>query len=169
MDKIEVTIQFTAEDLQEAYKLHLIKMNPFRSRLLLILGIILVLLGGMLVFLQSMVGMINWMSWFFIVYGIIIVLYHFWRLKRMGRSAFKKLIEFHYPFTFSFTTDGVHSDGKTARSDNSWMHYQWAIMTSNMILLYPNKLRFIMLPRKYFSTEEYDQLCEWVKRDVRVK
>jgi hypothetical protein len=169
MEKVEVTIQFTPEDLQLAYKLHFLKMNPFRSRLVLILGVLLVLLGFLLVFLQSIAGMITWISWFFVVYGILIVVYYYWRISRMGKAGFKKLIEFHHPFTFSFTNEGVKSIGKTAKSDNTWEHYQVALVRPEIILLYPNKLRFVLLPKKYFTDEEFEQLRTWVTEKVKCK
>ena len=169
MEKVEVTIQFNAEDLQSACKLHFFKMNPFRSRLVLILGGILVVLGVILVLLQSMVGMITWVSWFFVVYGLLIVFYYYWRIQRMGKAAFKKLIEFHHPFTFTFNNEGVKSVGKTAKSDNVWEHYQLALIRPEMILLYPNKLRFVLLPKKYFTEEEFVQLKSWVTEKVKCK
>lgn len=169
MDKIEVTIQFTAEDLQYAYKLHFYKTSPFRSRLVLILGVILVILGFILVLLQSITGLITWVSWFFVGYGLLVMFYYYWRINRMGKVAFKKLIEFHYPFIFTFTADGVQTVGKTVSSTNTWEHYQSALLRPDMLLLYPNKLRFILLPKKYFKDEEFEQINAWMKEKVKVK
>ena len=169
MDKVEVTIQFTPEDLQYAYKLHFHKMNPLRSKLVLILGGILILLGIILVVLQSMAGIISWASWFFIIYGLLLVTYYYWRFNRMGKAAYKKLVDFHNPFAFTFTSDGVLSVGKTVKSDNTWEHYQIALIRSDIILLYPNKLRFVLLPKSYFSDGEFEQITAWVREKVKCK
>ncbi len=169
MEKIEVTLQYTAQDLQHAYKLHFHKMNPFRSRVILVLGALLVLLGIILVFLQSVAGMITWISWFFLVYGILVVVYYYWRINNMGKSAYKRLTEFHYPFTFTFTDEGVQSVGKTLSSKNTWDHYQVALIRPEIILLYPNKLRFILLPKKYFTEGDFEVLSRVVREKVKTK
>jgi O-antigen/teichoic acid export membrane protein len=169
MDKIEVSIQFTPEDLQKAYSLHFKKTNPIRSRIVLILGIILVFLGILLAVLQSMAGIITWISWFFVIYGILIVTYYYRKIGRMGKAAFKKLVEFHFPFSFTITSESVRTVGKTITSDSTWDHYQFAVVTEQMILLYPNTMRFVLLPKKYFSDAEFDQLNDWVKGNVKCK
>jgi len=167
MDSIRVTIQYTAEDLQSAYALHLKKTNPFRSRIILILGGIIVLLGCLLITLQIITRSVNWVSWLFLVYGAIIIFYYFWKLNRMGKTALKKLVEFHYPFTFTITDEGIQTTGKNVSSENKWEHYQSAFIVPQMIILYPNKLRFVLFPKKYFTDQEFAQLTEWVNEKVR--
>jgi hypothetical protein len=166
MDTVKVTIQYTAEDLQKAYNLHFKKMHPFRSKLVLILGGLLVLLGVFLAVLQSISGVITWMSWFFVIYGMLVVFYYFWKYNRMGKTAFRKLTEFHYPFTFTITEEGIQTVGKNVESKNSWEHYQSALVTQHFVILYPNKLRFVLLPKKYFSDEDFALLSGLVKEKI---
>ena len=169
MDKIEVNILFTAEDIQKSYELHLKKIQPFRSRILLILGILLILMGVLLVFLQNLTEHITWASWAFILYGLFVLLYYYWKYKRMGLTAFRKLVEFQHSFKYTITPDSICMIGKNSSSDSNWEHYEFAIITSNIILLYVNKLRFTMLPSKYFTDEEFKTLIEWVKDKVKCK
>ena len=169
MDSIKVTIQYGPEDLQNAYALHFKKVYPLRSRLVLILGAILVLLGIFLAVLQSLSGIITWTSWAFVLYGILVIAYYYWRFSRMGTSAFKKLVNFHFPFTFTINPEGVSTVGKNVSSNNSWEYYQSAIVTDSMIILYPNTLHLVLLPKKYFSEEEFTQMTVWVKENVRCK
>lgn len=166
MENIHVTIQYTANDLHKAYSLHLKKNYPFRSKLVLILGGLLVLLGILLAVLQSISRMITWLSWFFVVYGLLVVIYYFWKYSRMGKIAYKKLTDFHYPFTFTINNEGIHSFGKNIESTNTWEHYQSALITHNFIILYPNKLRFVVFPKKYFSEFDFNQLSDLVKEKI---
>jgi hypothetical protein len=167
MESIKVTIQYGPEDLQSAYALHFRKLYPVRSRMVLILGTILVFFGILLVVLQSLTGLISWMPWAFLLYGILVIAYYYWRYGRMGKTAFKKLVNFHYPFTFTISPEGLNTVGKNVSSNNNWNYYQIAIVTDRMIILYPNKLNLVMLPKKYFSDEEFSQLTEWVRTNVK--
>jgi len=169
MESIKVTIQYGPEDLQNAYALHFRKLYPVRSRLVLILGAILVFFGILLVVMQSLTGLISWMSWAFLLYGILVVAYYYWRFSRMGKVAFKKLVNFHFPFTFTITPEGVDTVGKNVSSNNIWKYYQIAIITEQIIILYPNKLNLVLLPKKYFSEEEFSQLTDLVRKNVKVK
>lgn len=166
--EIRKTIQYTSDDLQLGYALHLKKMYPFRSKLLMLLGVFIIILGLLLIILQSIISKINWLYWGFIIYGIIILLYYFWKYSIMGKSAFKKLTNFHYPFEFTINEEKILTVGKNTSSDSKWEHYQIAIVTEKIILLYPNKLTFVILPKQYFSDEEYTLLSSWVKEKVKV-
>lgn len=167
MESIKVTIQYGHEDLQNAYALHFRKLYPVRSKLVLILGTILVFFGILLAVLQSITGLISWMSWAFLLYGILVIAYYYWRFRRMGKAAFKKLVNFHHPFTFTITPEGVNTVGKNVSSNNTWDYYQMSIVTDQMIILYPNKMHLVLLPKKYFSHEEFSQLNAWVKTNVK--
>ncbi len=165
--EIRKTIQYTPEDLQLGYSLHLKKMYLFRSKLLLLFGVAIILLGFILVILQSIISQINWFSWGFIIYGIFILLFYKWKFSIMGKSAFKKLTNFHYPFEFTISEDKVMTVGKSTTSESKWEHYQLAIVTEKIILLYPNKLIFVILPKQYFSDAEFSTLVKWVKEKVK--
>jgi hypothetical protein len=167
--EIRKTIQYTSDDLQLGYSLHLKKMYPFRSKLLLLLGTLIIFLGFMLVVLQAMAGGVNWISLSFIAYGIAILAFYYWKYNTMGKSALKKLINFQSPFEFSISEDRVLTVGKSTSSESKWEHYQLAIVSGKIILLYPNKLTFVILPKKYFSVEEFALLSSWVKEKVKCK
>jgi hypothetical protein len=167
--EIRKTILYTPDDLQLGYALHLNKMNPFRSKILLLLGILFMALGFMLVVLQSIARQINWMSWGFIVYGLIILFFYYWKFKSMGKTAYKKLENFHTPFEFTISEEKVITVGKSSTSESKWEHYKSAIVTEKIILLYPNKLSFVILPKEYFTDEEYSVLASWVREKVKCK
>ena len=169
MDKIQLSIQYTADDLQRAYLLHLRKTQPFRSRLLFIMGILLLLMGGILVTLQFFSGLHSLVPWFFVIYGIITIAYYQWKIKILGKSAYKKLDDFHHPFEFTISDESIQVKGKQTSSDIKWDSFIMHVSSTEMILLYPNKMRFIALVKKYFSEEEFEQLCKWVKENVNQK
>jgi hypothetical protein len=166
---IEVSIQYNAEDLQRAYALHFKKNHPFRSKIHLILGSLLVLLGTFLMAIEIIAGVWSWWSIVFIGYGILVIIYFFWRSGRMGKAVMKKLVDFHYPFDYIINDHSIKTKGKNSSAETNWEHYQMAIISNEMILLYPNKLRFVLLPKKYFSDSEFSMITTWVKEKVKCR
>lgn len=136
---------------------------------LLFLGIIIVFLGLFLVVLQSITGEVSWLSWAFILYGIAIIFFYRWKYNSMGKSAHKKLTSFHYPFEFTFSEEKVITKGKHTTSESEWRHYLQAVITDQMILLYPNRHNFIILPKKYFTDEEFLKISSLVREKVKCK
>lgn len=167
--EIRKKIQYSAEDLQLGYTLHLNKNYPFRSKLLLFMGLLLMIMGVLLVILQSIAGNLNWLSFSFIVYGIAILIYYKWKLKAMGKAAYKKLTNFHHPFDFTISEEKVITSGKNTTSESAWEHYEFAVISEKILLLYPNKLTFVIFPRKYFSDTEYGQIKSWIEQKVKCK
>lgn len=169
MHNIEITIQYSPEDLQKAYMLHFGKLQPFRSRTTLFLGILLIILGALLMVLQIATDKLSWSSVLFVIYGILVMIYFYWRMGRMGKVAYKKLTDFQHPFSYSMNEAGLKSKARNASSENNWEHYEFALISKDLILLYPNKLRFVLFPKKYFSEEQFIQLREWITAKVRCK
>jgi len=95
--------------------------------------------------------------------------YYLWKYKKMGISAYKNLVEFQHPFKYTFTSEKLFLTGKNSSSDLNWEHYEFAIVTKNIILLYPNKLRFTIFPAKYFTPDEFQTLTKWIKEKVKCK
>jgi hypothetical protein len=172
MESIEKTILFKSEDLQLAYTTHFRKMYPVRSRLLLIVGFISFLIGALLLVFQYASGThnnINWASWFLVCYGIIIALLYFYNLKRIGKRMYKKMPDFKNPFNYKFTAEDITVKAENVNSNNNWEYYQSALISPDVIMIYPNKFRFSLFPKTYFTEEEFNQLKTWVAAKVKTK
>jgi hypothetical protein len=170
MESFSITIQFTAEDLQKAYRIHFRKGNTLRGRLLLILALISFGIGIVLL-LYSYIALQfdNWFAWFLVVYGMLLLFLFFWRFNTMGKRMFRKMPDFKHPWEYTFSLEGVKATGKTASSENSWAHYVKGIITEDMILLYPNRFRFSFFDKQHFTDEQFAQLKDWARRFVEMK
>ncbi|MEI6852430.1 MAG: YcxB family protein [Bacteroidota bacterium] len=172
MESIEKTILFTSEDLQLAYTTHFQKMYPVRSRLLLIIGALSFLIGALLLtfqFFSKTHDYTNWASWFLLCYGFVIAVLYFYNLKRIGKRMYSKMPDFKNPFSYKFTAENIEVKAPNINSNNNWEYYQSALVSPDVIMIYPNKFRFSLFPREHFTEEEFRQLKEWVVAKVKTK
>jgi hypothetical protein len=170
MEPFSITIQYTPEDLQQAYRLHNKKMFPVSSKLLLILAAISFFAGTtLLVYGYAGAGFVNWFARFLVVYGIALVLFYGWRVRTMGRRMFSKMPEFNTPYECTFSREGIRISNPAIQSNNAWHYYNHYIITDNMILLYPHKFRFNYFPRRCFTDGQFVQLRDWIIQYVPLK
>jgi len=166
MEEIKVHIQYTAEDLQKSYELFYKKIYSFRAYLLLYVGIISFLAGVGFLIQALFFGFVNIVAWFLILYGLLLIVYFYWRLKTIGKRMFKKMHDFKSPYDYNFNKEGFNGIGKDLKSEASFSHFKKYIFSEDLILLCPNKYRFNFFPKKYFTDEEFLQLKEWIKAKI---
>jgi hypothetical protein len=172
MDKIEKTIKYTPEDLQLAYTTHFRRMYPVRSRLLIVVSIISLIAGCVFIIYDLKKGSNiygNWAAWFLICYGIIIGILYFYNLRTVGKRMYSKMPDFEKPFNYVFTDEKIQVSSETINSNNTWEYYQTALISSEVIMVYPNKFRFNLFPKKYFTNEEYEMLKQWIRAKIKTK
>ncbi|MCK9612734.1 MAG: YcxB family protein [Bacteroidales bacterium] len=172
MEKIEKNILFTPEDLQLAYTTHFRRTYPVRSRMLFIISIISLLTGIAFFcydFSQGNIFIKNWAAWFLLCYGITIAVVYFHNLKTIGKRMYSKMPDFERPYNFIFDAGKIQITSETTNNINKWEAYNSALFCENMILLYPNKLRFNLFPKKYFTDEEFNMLKQWIKAKIKTK
>jgi hypothetical protein len=167
LEAFSVTIQYTPEDLQQAYNIHYSKVYPVAGRLLLILGLISLVFGiGLLLYSYMAISFTNWFAWFLLVYGVVVIAIYIWRVRTVGKRMFAKMPDFLHPYEYTFSQKGILAAGMNVNSDNNWGYYTRYCHTPDMILLYPNKFRFNLYPRKHFTDEQYAQLFSWIVEHV---
>jgi hypothetical protein len=163
MNTIHVDINYTADDLQRSYTMHFKKLYPVKSKLLIIFGILIIGLGTTMLFLKGVFVDSESLAWFYVVFGFIAIAYYFWQYGTIGRRMFKKLPDFHSPFHYEISDQGIKTTSKTIDSDVKWDHYKRAIITDDMVLLYPNNLRYNLFPKRFFSGNDFDLLCTLIR------
>ncbi|MBI4931741.1 MAG: YcxB family protein [Bacteroidetes bacterium] len=167
MEPIVLDIKYSPEDLQKSYELHYKVYYPVRSKLLLILGILLIVVGGLLFFIDYIRQESEWLSWFYIVLGGLSVVYHFWKISTMGKKMFRRMPDFQASHNFIINDAGVNGKSATMSSEVKWEHYKEAVLASEMILLYINPFRFNIFPKKFFKNGEFEKLKEIVISKVK--
>jgi hypothetical protein len=171
MSEIKVQIQYTEDDFQRAYETHLFVNHPIRTRLLLIIGILSVFYSILLLVL-SIVKETTFSITFgasFLLYGIGMVVYYKWKINRMGKTIFKQLEAFKSPMTFTISDDQVHTATTSGTSANrSWSSFSKALITPDMLLLYPNPINFLLFPATHFSPAEFESVKNLVRKKIGV-
>jgi len=167
MEPFTIQIQYTAEELQQAYKIHNKKVYPIAGRLLLILGLISIVIGiPLLLYSYIWLSFINWFAWFLIIYGALVISIYIWRIRTMGKRMFSKMPDFAHPYEYTFSEKGIKAVSPSTNSDNNWSYYSRYCIAPDMILLYPNKFRFNFFAKKHFTEEQFKQLQDWVIENV---
>jgi len=146
--------------------LHFNKKYPFRSRQTLFIAIGLVIIGVFLYYVDLFNGELDWLCWFFGGYGIVVIFYYFYRLFTMGKRYFKKLPDFSNSFSFTINEEEIVIKGEKISSVLKWNHFINALITKDLVLLYPNDIRFNIFPAKYFSGNQFDQFVSLVRKKI---
>jgi len=166
MEKFSININYNYSDLQIAYNLHFKKLYPIKSRLLLLFGALLVIIGLLLCFLDNHLEKSILLGVLYSILGIITICYYYWMYKTMGKRMFKKMPDFSNEYHYDFSNEGINIKSKTIDSDVKWDYYKSALISNDIILLYPNKLRFNLFPKQNFSQEQYDWLISIIKSKI---
>ena len=169
MTPISVEITYSAKDLQKSYEINYSIFYPVRSKVLLIFGCLLALIGGILSFLSYLVpdAQSIWLGKLYLVIGILCVAVHFWKLKNLGKRMLKKLPDLLKPYQFTIHKDGIQSKSANVNSEVSWAYYQNAVVTDDIIILYINPLRFSFFPKDRFNDHDFEQFCALVRKNVK--
>ena len=167
MEKFSININYNYSDLQIAYNLHFKKLYPIKSRLLLLFGALLVIIGLLLCFLDNHLEKSILLGVLYSILGIITICYYYWMYKTMGKRMFKKMPDFSNEYHYDFSNEGINIKSKTIDSDVKWDYYKSALISNDIILLYPNKLRFNLFPKQNFSQEQYDWLISIIKSKIK--
>jgi hypothetical protein len=169
MTEIKVQIQYTPEDLQRAYEAHLFSYYPIRTRLLLIFGVISVLyfIFALVLYLIRDDAYSFSFQFFFLLYGIAMILYYRWKINRMGKTIFKQLDDFKAPMDFTISEELVYVSTSNGTSANrTWNSFIKVLIMKDMILLYPNQINFLFFPANYFSVSDFENLKKLAKAKI---
>lgn len=169
MSSIEKTVQYTAEDLQWAYSVHYKKKYPMRSKLMLITALISIAVGVALVvvsvaFPHSQVS--SWVSWFFLCYGLMILVMYYMNFKNIGKRLYQRSPDFQKPFHYIISETRLEVKTENFNNNNEWNHFTSAMLVSDVLLLYVNKYRFNFLLKKHFTDEEFKQITAWISQNT---
>jgi hypothetical protein len=160
-----ITFKYTPQLLQRAHELHYKKFFPLRGKIILILGL-LAAWAGVLLALVKGGGNNLWYSVPLILYGIVAIAIHFFMTKTIGKRAFKKLIDYHDPFSISIGEDGLIIEIKAKQYEVPWSNLKKALIPDELILLYPSDAVFFIFPRGNFSENEFDEFRKIVREKV---
>lgn len=163
--EIRKKIQFTARDLQKGYQAHLLKFHPFRTWWPIVTGGILLVIGLLLNVLDPK-HQYEGSSLFCIIYGIFLTSLGYYRIRSVGKRLYRKMEDYQKPVLFTFREEQIRIKTATQNASVTWDHFVKALITKDMVLLYPNEVSFYVFHRNHFTSGENDSFRSLVKRKV---
>lgn len=145
------TFNYTKEDVMKAFELHFAKKFPLRSRLMLILGV-LVLLASLVFFFVSVPAYPN-MKWIFLFMGIFYIGFYFYRKRVMVNMAMKNPTISDMG-SMQITNQHITFSGDKGSSEQAWSNFTDILEDDSSVLLYLSKQNFFILPKRCFSEDE---------------
>lgn len=154
-------ISFSKESLTEAFKLHYNKKHPIRSRLMLIVGLILIATGFLFVGINFPKNL-PLLKHIITLVGLAYVLLFFYRRKKLFERASNQKT-FQGEFTFELNKKGLSFGKKEGVSKCAWNKITDVVQDENSILFYFGKDKFYILPLKELSTEQNEDANQQIK------
>jgi hypothetical protein len=148
--EIKVTITRTVDDIKKAYKLHYHKTSRQSTYILIML-----LVGGIVIFFSEGAGHDPFdkaLISFFMIFISAVLLWARYNIANRSAKLYPNLLQeqsvFISPFKLEFET-------KHSQTMMTWDIFTDALISDEVILLYLNKIQFIILPARCFSEEQY--------------
>ena len=165
---LPINIQFTysAENLQKANILHYKKNYPFRGRILLWFGALLLWTGILLGILKGWTGN-QLIIYTFIAYGVIVITIHFYIMKTLGKRLFKKHKDRVATMQIEIANQYLRFTAGEQSANVKWNEIEKYLMNDDIILLYISKLTFYIFPKENFKGNEFAEFAELVKEKVK--
>lgn len=146
-----ISFNYSQEDVKRAFDLHFLRKFPIRSRLMLILGV-LVLGASLVLFVVPMESYPN-MKWVFLLMGVFYIGFYFYRKRVMVNLAMKNpTIKDMNSMTLSEAT--IKFAGEKGESDIPWSAFKDSLEDEYSFLLYLSKQNFFILPKKHFTEDQ---------------
>ena len=146
-----ITFNYSQEDVKKAFELHFLKKFPIRSRLMLIMG--MVVLGVSLVLFVFPVEAYPNMQWLFLLMGIFYIGFYFYRKRVMVNLAMKNPT-IKDMSSMTIQDDSIKFAGEKGGSEIPWAAFKDTLEDDYSVLLYLSKQNFFILPKKYFNQEQ---------------
>lgn len=144
-------LNYTKADLEAAFNLHYAKKYPVRSKLLLILGLLL-FVGGIALFFVQMPKLVN-LKWLFFFMGLFYVGFYFYRKSSLIKLAMKNPTIKDMK-KISFSDKSIRFEGDAGFFEQEWDKFIEAYQDENSILLYLNKHNFFIIPKHVMTKEQ---------------
>ncbi len=143
-------IKYSEEDIKKAFDLHYAKQFPLRSKLLLLLGSVLLITS--IYFFINPSEKLPIMNWLFALMGFFYIGFYFYRKRSMVKLAMKnptirdmrKII---------LTEDHIRFEGEKGFAEQKWNNFNEYFDNEDAILLYLTKHNFFILSKRFLSKE----------------
>ena len=156
-DKIEISFVFNDANYHGAYQEHLKHRQKMWIRVRSALCVLMVLFGGYLLVVQSQSGKSGIFGPLFITAGSVgflrPMIWQMWHERNVRKHP-----AYHTTLHYTFDQKGVHVDGKQGRYLLAWGELYECVLRRKGVLVYPEKKKFLWIPRRCFSVDQWNSL-----------
>ena len=160
--EIKVAMSRTVDDIKKASNLHYSKYSPSSKYVSIML-----LIGGATILFSEGQGHDPFdkalIAFFMITIGVITL----WSRYNAGNRTARLCPNLLTEDSVTISEFKLNFDSKYAQTMLTWDIFVDAIISDDMILLYYNKIQFIILPKRFFSEEQYTFLKEKAATYIR--
>lgn len=159
---MKLNISFSQPALEQAFKLHYNTKHPLKSRVMLIFGVLIILIGFFLFYLDFPKNP-EYLKHIIVFAGLVYILFYFYRRKKLyERAAAQKT--FQGNFTFELNNKGLAFGKEDKASKCTWTQIEEILQDENNILFYFGKDKFYILPLVNVATEKQNEIQEIIKK-----
>ncbi|MGB1248609.1 MAG: hypothetical protein ACPG4Z_06965 [Chitinophagales bacterium] len=161
---ITVETEFTREDIKNAIELHYNHKFPIKSKLMLIVGFLMVVAGLSMTFMGWPVEQ-PYLKFLFVGIGIFYIGYYFYRKKQMLDRAAKNssLVAKH---KISVSENSVSFLGEKGKSEKKWAEIEDKAVDEKTILLYFTVDQFYILPKRMYNADELKTVEDTIAKNM---
>ncbi len=152
-----VSFFYQVKDLQSAYKLHFRQVSFWRKNLMLLIGSGSALIGIYFLLLKGTERNQIFLI-FLVLYGLGLILFHFWYHRTLGQRIYNKIAELQSAHEVHFDENRIRMSNSKVASDLEWKKYILALRTKEITLLYISPSMFHILPQRLFSNKQYKKI-----------
>ena len=160
-----ITFQYTPQILQRAHELHYKKFFQWQSRLPMVLGFMAIWAGLLLFLILGKEGN-RFLSFSLIIFGIVAIAIYYRMLKTTGNRVYKRLKDYHDPITVTINDETIDLNIHDQLYEMPWADITKAIVTDDIVLLYPSESMFYIFPAKNFKEEDFAGFGEMIRSKV---
>lgn len=159
---MKLNIAFNNEGLTKAFKLHYNTKFPIKSRMMLIFGVT-ILIVGLVFFFTGFPKNPEYLKHLIVLAGLVYIGLYFYRKNQLfKRAAAQKT--FQGRFTFELNNIGLTFGKDDKVSKCNWKQIEDIIQDEDNILFYFGKDKFYILPLEKLSKEKQAEIKEIIKK-----
>lgn len=148
---ISKNVNYIKDDFKSAFSLHYSSSFPIRSRLMLVLGIILLLIGVVLFFAN--IAVFPYLKFIFLAMGVFYLAFYFYRKSGIVDNAMRNA-GLSGEHTITISDNGVNFEGEKGLSEQNWNAITHCNEDASSWLIYFSPSQFYIVPKRLYSAEE---------------
>lgn len=160
------SFSYTNTDIEQAFNLHYAKKYPIRSKLLLIIGVLLLIVFLMLFLIKSLSTALPQFKWLFLLMGLFYIAFYFYRKKSIVKRAMLNPTISQME-SITVKKDGIQLKGKNGEGNVAYNSIAELEEDENSLLLYFTKSNFLMFPKRLFTVAELSELKSNAKKHIK--